>query len=201
MLLIRHVLIAIPLLFLFFAGKRKSVFIAISGYAFFYIIQVTYLGLTKGMLNYVLLFSIGFFIRILPSVMAAYYLFSTTTVSELVSAMERMRLSNHLIIPIIVMLRFFPVVIEEANAVSHAMRMRGIRFGGKHTSKLLEYRVIPMITCSVKVGEELSASALARGFGSPIKRTNTCDIGFRRVDFFVLLIAVITIIVYIMTMI
>ncbi|MCC5910460.1 MAG: energy-coupling factor transporter transmembrane protein EcfT [Clostridiaceae bacterium] len=196
MLPIRHVLIAIPLFFLLFEGKGKSACIAALGYAFFYIIQVTYFGLTKGLLNHMLLFSIGFFVRILPNVMAAYYLISTTTVSELISAMERMRFSNYLIIPIIVMMRFFPVVIEESNAVADAMRMRDVRFGGKKISKLLEYRFIPMITCSVKVGEELSASAIARGLGSPMKRTNICNIGFRGIDFFVFVFGILTIIVF-----
>lgn len=201
MLPVRHILTALPLCLLFLIGKRKIVYIATVGYIVFYIIQITWFSMTSGLLNHVFLFSIAFFIRILPNMVAAYYLISTTTVSELVCAMEKMRLSNHFIIPVIVMIRFFPVVIEESTAVSDAMRMRGIRFLGKHSSKMLEYRVIPMITCSVKVGEELSASALARGLGSPVKRTNICDIGFHGVDVIVFIIAAITIAAFIMTII
>ncbi len=199
MILMRHIITALPLILLLLEGKRKSVIFAGLGYIFFYLVQVVIFGLTQGFLNYVLLFSIGFFVRILPNVMAAYYLVSTITVSELVCAMDKMHLSNKLIIPVIVMIRFFPVAIEESHAVSDAMRMRGIGFSGNHLSKMLEYRIIPMITCSVKVGDELSASALARGLGSPMKRTNICNIGFHAVDYLIFILTAITVTIYAMT--
>ena len=45
-----------------------------------------------------------------------------------------------------------------------------------------------MMICSVKIGEELSAAALTRGLGGPVKRTNICKIGFRAQDIVLLLI-------------
>ena len=48
--------------------------------------------------------------------------------------------------------------------------------------KMLEYRFVPMMICSIKIGEELSAAALTRGLGSPVRRTNICNIGFRVID-------------------
>ena len=47
---------------------------------------------------------------------------------------------------------------------------------------------LPMMICSVKIGEELSAAALTRGLGGPVKRTNICKIGFRAQDIVLLLI-------------
>lgn len=78
------------------------------------------------------------------------------------------------------------------NGISDAMRMRGISFGGNHPGKMLEYRLIPLMTCSVKIGDELSAAALTRGLGADVKRTNICKIGFRFVDYIVLLGCIIT---------
>lgn len=46
-------------------------------------------------------------------------------------------------IPMSVIFRFFPTIGEENAAISDAMRMRGIRFGGKHPGRMLEYRLIP----------------------------------------------------------
>lgn len=40
-------------------------------------------------------------------------------------------------------LSLFPTIGEENAAISDAMRMRGIRFGGKHPGRMLEYRLIP----------------------------------------------------------
>ena len=111
-----------------------------------------------------------------------YYVVTTTKISEFVAAMERMHLPPQIIIPFSVMLRFFPTVAEENAAISDAMRMRGIRFGGKHASSILEYRVVPVLMCTVKIGEELSAAALTRGLGKPVKRTNICRVGLGLLD-------------------
>lgn len=39
-----------------------------------------------------------------------------------------------------------------------------------------------MMICSIKIGEELSAAALTRGLGAPVRRTNICKIGFKALD-------------------
>ena len=90
--------------------------------------------------------------------------------------MLRMHLSEKIIIPLSVMFRFFPTVMDEAASIHAAMRMRDIRFGGRNAAKMLEYRMIPLMTCCVKIGEELSAAALTRGLGGKAKRTNICKI-------------------------
>ena len=59
---------------------------------------------------------------------------------------------------------------------------------GKKSSKILEYKLIPMITCSVKIGEELSAAAITRGLGAPVKRTNICRLKFNFADVVLILI-------------
>ena len=77
--------------------------------------------------------------------------------------MLRLHLSEKIIIPLSVMFRFFPTVMDEAASINAAMRMRGIYMGGKNVGKMLEYRLVPLMTCCVKIGEELSAAALTRG--------------------------------------
>ena len=53
--------------------------------------------------------------------------------------------------------RFFPTVSEEYQAIRDAMKMRGIRFGGKNSFLMVEYRLVPLIVSVVKIGDELSA--------------------------------------------
>ena len=113
------------------------------------------------------------------------FLVSTTTVSEFIAAMEKMHVSQKITIPLAVMFRFFPTVVEEANSINKAMAMRDIKFGGTKALQMMEYRLIPMMTCSVKIGQELSAASLTRGLGGPDKRTNICKIGFGWADLFV----------------
>ena len=122
--------------------------------------------------------------RMGPGLLMGYFLLSTTTVSEFNAAMERMHIPKQMIIPLSVMFRFFPTIKEESSSINDAMRMRGISFGKSRGGilSLMEYRLIPMFISCVKIGEELSCSALTRGLGSPIKRTNICKIGFGFID-------------------
>ncbi len=77
--------------------------------------------------------------------------------------------------------RFFPTIGEENAAISDAMRMRGIRFGGRHPGKMIEYRLIPLMISVVKIGDE-DAAALTRGLGAPVRWTDICKIGFHVQD-------------------
>lgn len=115
--------------------------------------------------------------RIVPGFMFAYYMLRTTRVSEFVAAMERLHISQKLIIPVSVMFRFFPTVSEEYRSIQDAMRLRGIGFR-KGPVAMAEYRLVPLIVSLVKIGDELSAAAVTRGLGGQVKRSNYCKIGF-----------------------
>ena len=112
--------------------------------------------------------------------------------------MLRLHLSEKIIIPLSVMFRFFPTVMDEAASINAAMRMRGIYMGGKNVGKMLEYRLVPLMTCCVKIGEDLSAAALTRGLGGEVKRTNICKIGFHIQDYLLFVVCLIPYAVWIM---
>jgi energy-coupling factor transporter transmembrane protein EcfT len=76
------------------------------------------------------------------------------------AAMERMHATQKLVIPLSVVFRFLPTVKEGAASINDAMRMRGVQFGGRKAGDMLEYRLFPMMICSVKIGEYLSAAPL-----------------------------------------
>ena len=121
-------------------------------------------------------------IRLMPGLLMGTYMLSTTTVSEFIAAMHRMHVPQQITIPLSVMFRFFPTVLEEFASINTAMRMRDIRLGGKHAGKLIEYRLVPLMVCSVNIGSELSAAALTRGLGIGVRRTNICRIGIHWQD-------------------
>ena len=123
----------------------------------------------------------SFVLLAVTSIMGAY-LIASTSVSEFIGAMERMHLTEKIVIPLSVIFRFFPTVSEEYQAIRDAMKMRGIRFGGKNPFLMVEYRLVPLIVSVVKIGDELSAAALTRGLGAPGRRTNLCRIGFHVQD-------------------
>jgi energy-coupling factor transport system permease protein len=126
----------------------------------------------------------------------------TTTVSEFIAAMERMHISQKILIPLSVMFRFFPTVVQEARSIGDAMRMRGIAVGGskfwKRPMSMIEYRIVPLMMSTVKIGEELSAASLTRGLGGPQRRTNICKIGFSIHDLVLLSIVTVVLLAYVL---
>ena len=183
----RFVLNYLPL-FLLLTSRRWGAFLyGMILYTAGYLIQIFLVPHVHGLAGYLVLAVAGILLRFLPGILTGMYVVSTTTVSEFIAAMERMHLPQAITIPLSVMFRFFPTVAEEASSINRAMSMRDIKFGGRKVFKIIEYRLIPMMTCSVKIGQELSAASLTRGLGSPEKRTNICKIGFGICDVIVFL--------------
>lgn len=172
----------ITLILFLTAGKIRAAILYLAVYLIAYLASLLLLPRLSGILYFLMLGSTGIFSRVMPGVAMGAYVVSTTTVSEFTAAMQRMHISEKLIIPLSVMFRFFPTVGEEFGSINAAMRMRGISLGGGRAGKMLEYRLVPLLTCSAKVGEELSAAALTRGLGGEVRRTNICRIGFKVQD-------------------
>ncbi len=178
-----YVLTMLPILLLVLSNMKRT---ALLGTILIGAGYIAHLGLAtnvKGTLGFITLLIVGILVRILPGILMGKYVVETTTVSEFIAAFEKMHIPQEFTIPLSVMFRFFPTVKEEFQAIHAAMRMRDIRFGGKKVMKQIEYRMVPMLICSVKIGEELSASALSRGLGGTTKRTNICKIGFEWCDY------------------
>lgn len=122
------------------------------------------------------------------------YFVSTATASECVAAMTRLHVPDLFLVPLAVMFRFFPAVVEEARAIMDAMRLRGVIRGMRdlvvHPVKAVRYVVVPLLHAVIAIGEDLSASAMVRGLGSPQKKTSIVPLGLRWWDGVVLLLIV-----------
>lgn len=190
LLIVKPVLTALPLLLFLAEEQWKAAVTYVFIYSAAYLGELFLVPLTHEFLNFLVVACCGIFSRFMPGIAAGAYLVNSTTVSEFMAAMEHMHLPQKLTIPLSVMFRFFPTVAEEYGAIGDAMRMRGIRFGGGKPMKMLEYRVVPLMVSCVKIGDELSAAALTRGLGAPVKRTNICKIGFSARDGIAILLCV-----------
>lgn len=174
---------AIPAIALLSAKKFKRALGYTLLYCLSYVAVFLFSSIVHGFVHFLIMGIFGIVLRFLPCLMMGAYLVSTTTVSEFTAAMLRMHISEKIIIPLSVMFRFFPTVLDEFQSINTAMKMRGIRFGSVEIAKMIEYRLVPLMTCCVKIGEELSAAALTRGLGGDVKRTNICKIGFHSQDY------------------
>lgn len=186
----RTVFAVLPFLLLITAKRYKTCIVGLAVLGIIYVLEYTVFPYASGSFASILLIVIMIVGRFLPAYLTGVYVINTTAVSEFKAAMDKLHMPDALTIPMCVMFRFFPTIREENDSIRAAMKMRDIRFGGGKAGKMLEYRVVPLITCTAKIGEELSASALTRGLGKQKKRTNICCIGFGWADwFFFLLVA------------
>ena len=161
-----------------FAGSYGVIYLGCHAIGYFLIPGLT--GFSAMLLGF--FHSLG--TRFLPGGMMGVYFLTTTKVNEFVLAMEKMHVSQKIIIPLSVMFRFFPTVVEESASISDAMRMRrlGIRYFWRRPVEVLEYRMVPLMMSVVNIGEELSASALTRCLGQDKTRTSISDGGFGPLD-------------------
>ena len=141
--------------------------------------------LTGGPLTILLGFLASMGTRFLPGGMLGVYFFCSTRVNEFVASMERMHISQKVIIPVSVMFRFFPTIKVEAEGIRDAMRMRKLGFSRffSRPVEILEYRLVPLMISVVNTGEDLSASALTRCLGMENHRTNISRCGFGIADY------------------
>ena len=195
----RIVIALIPAVLLLLNKQGKACAIFVLLFVMGCLLQYILLGRTRGFLNIIILASASLLSQFIPGILMGYYAVSTTSVSEFIAAMEKLHIPEQITIPLSVMFRFFPTVGEEASGINDAMSMRGISFGGRHPGRILEYRMVPLMTCSVKIGEELSAASLTRGLGAPVKRTNICKIGFGLFDYAIFLLCIAILAYYIWT--
>ena len=147
-------------------------------------------------LNMVVVLLGGLVLRMFPLFAMGSYIVKSTKASEFISAMERMRISKKLTIPVSVVFRFIPTMQEESSAIKDAMQMREIQFGTKkfwqNPLALVEYRFVPLLISLVKIGNELSAAALTKGLDSPAKRTNITEVRFTYWDAIALFVVVVS---------
>lgn len=188
----------LPFVMFLTASKYKLAGIYLTIYLLSYIIMSYILDYTDGLLMMLLGFLASMGTKFVPGGMLGMYFFSSTRVNEFVAAMERMHISQKVIIPISVMFRFFPTVKEEAEGISDAMRMRKLGFSYFFLKpiKILECRLVPLMISVVNIGEDLSASALTRCLGRENSRTNISHCGFGFVDFVLFAVGIIFIALY-----
>ena len=132
-----------------------------------------------------------------PPIITAWYVVRTTKIGEFVSAMQRMYMPDGITISLAVVMRFFPTIKEEYSSIRDAMKMRGIMFGGGNVSKMVEYRMIPLLFSCVNIGDELSAAAITRGLGGRVRRTSVNTLKMRALDYIFVSIFLAVLVVFI----
>ena len=194
-----HYLPAVLPLVLFFSGKQWLSSLRYAGcFGLCWGLQAFVLPKTAGAVGFLLAALCMLPLYFLPTVGAAQYLIKTTTAGEFVAAMEKIHLPSGFIISVAVIFRFFPTLMEEWRAISDGMKMRGVGLFTKKAGKYLEYKLVPMLMCSISIGDELSAAALTRGLDSECCRTSIHEVRLVWQDAFMLLACLVILLLQLM---
>jgi energy-coupling factor transport system permease protein len=121
--------------------------------------------------------------------MLGIFLVRTTSVTEIICALETMKAPNQIVIPFAVAVRFIPSIQEDFSCLKDSLRVRNIRVSiwsfFRHPIQTIEYILVPILIRSYKISEELSASAMLRGLDSGKPKTILHTIKFGIQDFII----------------
>ncbi len=136
----------------------------------------------------------------LPCLVAGAYAFTSTSVSAFVCALRKMHVPESIVIPCMVVIRFFPTLRDDYRQIKNSMQLRGL--GGdllgavKSPMKSLEYVIIPLLMNSNNVAQDLSVAALTKGLGIEGKHTSLTEIRFGLSDVLYMLLSASPVVFY-----
>lgn len=191
---IRPILFAVPVILTFASGRsmQGNVWTLIFAVCWYCENYMLYADGATGIIASII---IGVVAKMAPTIAMAIYLVNSTTIGELIAAMQKLHIPAFVTIPMAVVFRFLPTIAEESAAIKESMRLRGIKT--KNPITYLEYHIVPLLISVTRIGDELSAAALTKGLGAPTKRVPVVDVRFNVFDVLFAGITVFTAIAYI----
>ena len=141
---------------------------------------------------------LAFLSRMTLIAMFGAYITRTTKISEMIEALNRMKVPRSISIPFSVLLRFAPTMGYELKALRENMRIRGVIknkfFVLRNPIKYAAYTLVPLLMRMIKVSDELSASALIRGLDSGDNRVTIVELRFKVMDLIAMIIGIFAVI-------
>lgn len=135
--------------------------------------------------SFVLFFSI-IVLRMGPGIAMGEYSLLTTTMSDLVASLKKMKCPDGLIIPISVMFRFFYTVKEDYRQIKEAMYLQGLVTSQffRQPLRMIEYRFVPLLMCLSRTADDVAISATTRGMAVGQERSSISKSRLRLLDYF-----------------
>ena len=150
----------------------------------------------SGAANLTVMIICGVISRFVPGYMMGWYTVRSTSVSEFITAMERMHMPYFITLPMTVMFRYFPTLGEEYNSIHDAMKMREIGQSIKNPFTYIEYVLVPIMMSTVRIADELSAASLTKGLCAGGRRTHICQIHLNTFDVLLIFCSLVMIVLF-----
>lgn len=189
------ILISLVLCLAFVCGSHN--FVLKLAIIYFVFLGIDYMCITtfhSELANYIALFT-RFLRKILPCAMLGSILIETTRVNEFMTALLKLHIPKTILIPLTVMLRYFPAISEDQQKIKNAMKMRGVSPNligfFKQPSQTIECIYVPLMMSASRRADELSCAAVSRGIENPRPRTSMQNIRFHTYDLVCTILAII----------
>ncbi|MFC4601892.1 energy-coupling factor transporter transmembrane component T family protein [Cohnella hongkongensis] len=159
----------------------------------FFLIQGWSSYFAHGLITFVSFFAfLG--LRLLPVLMAASALGNTPS-GQLIAALRTLRIPMGVLIALAVGSRFLPVMRTEFEAIQLSARLRGLSVASPRNwlrpLRTFEYAIVPLLMRSLKISDELAASATTKGIDHPGRKTSLYPVVWQGQDVAVLMLFII----------
>ncbi|UHA72706.1 energy-coupling factor transporter transmembrane component T [Paenibacillus sp. 481] len=132
-------------------------------------------------------------LRLMPVFMASLS-FVRVPSGKLMAALQQMKLPMGMVIAITVSSRYMPVMRLEHEAIQTSASLRGVSYRSPKNwlrpLRTFEHTIVPLLMRSLKISDQLAASATTKGIDYPGKKTSIYQISFRWQDYMLLLVYV-----------
>ena len=186
-LILRAVCAALPFLLLLSIRHYRAavIYFVLMGTAVY--CEGFVLPYTHGATSILLMIPCGILTRFTAGYMMCWYCVKSVSVSEFVTAMEKMHTPYFITIPLSVMFRYFPTLGEEYSSIHDAMKMREIGQSVKNPLIYIEYVLVPIMMSTVRIADELSAASLTKGLSAGGRRTHICEVKIGAADWLLII--------------
>lgn len=128
--------------------------------------------------------------KVYPVYLLAKLLADKAPMNELLYVLDRIHISKSLSIPLMIVYRYVPTILQEIHSINESLKMRGLNLSFSNVKCLirtLENYMVPLLFRSEKISEELSAASLCKGLSIERKRSCCVEVRFTKEDYLYLL--------------
>lgn len=129
-------------------------------------------------------------VRVFPIYLLLKLLMDKTPMDELLYSLDAIHIPKSLSIPLMVVYRYVPTILQEFRYVNESLKMRGLHLSFSslgHLIQTIENYMVPLLFRSEKLSEELSAASLCKGLSACRNRSCCTDVKLTIADFLYLL--------------
>lgn len=191
-----------PILWMLLIRKWKGLIIYI---LFLFLSYMNYIPLLKTFYDnlpwFILLF-LTIIKLVLPGMTIGFLIIQTTSISQYLNGLSRMHIPMSIALATSVFFRFMPTIQAENQGIKQAMKMRGLTGYQAffHPIKFLNYRLVPLLLSTFRIGDELSMASLCRGLSINRKRTTYKTDDLNSFDWLIITFSVLLLILWVISL-